>query len=185
MIAPSYDSEALEILKGKKNRIILVQKDIALPAFNYRTALNGVLSQEKDAITDQRSDLTNVTELKPSDREVDDLLFASKICKHTKSNTIVIVKNKQLFASGTGQTSRVDALNQAIAKANHFKFDLKGSVMASDAFGLILSLLILSVAAIVGLVSFVAVVEAGIVVHQGRHHLGYSTGRLNKRPVVS
>ena len=134
VIAPSYDAEALEILKGKKNRIILVQKDIALPAFNYRTALNGVLSQEKDAITDQRSDLTNVTELKPSDREVEDLLFASKICKHTKSNTIVIVKNKQLFASGTGQTSRVDALNQAIAKANHFKFDLKGSVMASDAF---------------------------------------------------
>jgi len=134
VIAPSYDAEALKILKGKKNRIILIQKDTEMPAFNYRTALNGVLSQEKDNITDQFSHLTNVTDLKPSDREVNDLLFASKICKHTKSNTIVIVKNKQLFASGTGQTSRVDALNQAIAKANHFKFDLKGSVMASDAF---------------------------------------------------
>lgn len=134
VIAPSYDAEALKILKGKKNRIILIQKDTEMPAFNYRTALNGVLSQEKDNITDQISHLKNVTDLKPSDREINDLLFASKICKHTKSNTIVIVKNKQLFASGTGQTSRVDALNQAIAKANHFKFDLKGSVMASDAF---------------------------------------------------
>ncbi len=134
VIAPAYDSEALEILKGKKNRIILVQKEIELPAFNYRTALNGVLSQEKDTSTDQFSDLTNVTELKPSETEMNDLLFASKICKHTKSNTIVIVKNGQLFASGTGQTSRVDALNQAITKANHFEFDLKGSVMASDAF---------------------------------------------------
>jgi len=134
VIAPAYDEEALDILKGKKNRIILIQKEIELPSLNYRTALNGVLSQEKDSRTDQAEDLTNVTELQPSKTEMSDLLFASKICKHTKSNTIVLVKNKQLFASGTGQTSRVDALNQAIVKANHFKFDLKGSVMASDAF---------------------------------------------------
>ncbi|MCK4562575.1 MAG: bifunctional phosphoribosylaminoimidazolecarboxamide formyltransferase/IMP cyclohydrolase PurH, partial [Flavobacteriaceae bacterium] len=134
VIAPEYDEKAIEILKGKKNRIILIQKNITLPQANYRTALNGVLSQEKDNITDDKSHLSQATKLHPSDNEVDDLLFASKICKHTKSNTIVLVKNKQLCASGTGQTSRVDALNQAITKANHFGFDLKGSVMASDAF---------------------------------------------------
>ena len=134
VIAPSYEEEAIEILKGKKNRIILIQKEIELPKANYRTALNGVLSQEKDTKTDGENDLSQATTKSPSDREASDLLFASKICKHTKSNTIVIAKNKQLFASGTGQTSRVDALNQAIIKANHFNFDLNGSVMASDAF---------------------------------------------------
>ena len=134
VIAPSFEEEALSVLKGKKNRILLIQKEIELPSMNYRTALNGVLSQEKDNITDQEADLKNVTDLKPTGSETSDLLFASKICKHTKSNTIVLVKNKQLFASGTGQTSRVDALNQAIAKAKHFNFDLNGSVMASDAF---------------------------------------------------
>ncbi len=134
VIAPAYDAEALEILKGKKNRIILIQKEIELPSLTYRTALNGVLSQKKDSKTDHQGDLNNVTVLEPSQNEMNDLLFASKICKHTKSNTIVLVKNKQLYASGTGQTSRVDALNQAIVKANHFEFDLKGSVMASDAF---------------------------------------------------
>ena len=134
VIAPEYDKKAIEILKGKKNRIILIQKDIDLPKANFRTALNGVLSQEKNNITDNKSHLSQATKLHPSKNEVDDLLFASKICKHTKSNTIVLVKNKQLCASGTGQTSRVDALNQAITKANHFGFDLKGSVMASDAF---------------------------------------------------
>ena len=134
VIAPSYEEKAIEILKGKKNRIILIQKEIELPAFNYRTALNGVLSQEKDSKTDQISDLSKATTKEPTENETSDLIFASKICKHTKSNTIVIAKNKQLFASGTGQTSRVDALNQAIIKANHFNFDLNGSVMASDAF---------------------------------------------------
>jgi len=134
VIAPSYEQEAIEVLKGKKNRIILVQKEVELPAFNYRTALNGVLSQEKDGKTDQISDLSQATTKEPTEAEISDLIFASKICKHTKSNTIVIAKNKQLFASGTGQTSRVDALNQAIIKAKHFNFDLKGSVMASDAF---------------------------------------------------
>ncbi len=134
VIAPSYENEAIEILKGKKNRIILIQKDIELPKSNYRTALNGVLSQEKDAKTDGASDLSHATTKTPSESEIEDLLFASKICKNTKSNTIVLAKNKQLLASGTGQTSRVDALNQAIIKANHFNFDLKGAVMASDAF---------------------------------------------------
>ncbi len=134
VIAPAYEDKALEILKGKKNRIILVQKDLELPGYNFRTALNGVLYQDKDAVTDGRAHLSQATELHPSEEEVADLLFASKICKHTKSNTIVLAKNRQLCASGTGQTSRVDALNQAIAKAGHFDFDLNGAVMASDAF---------------------------------------------------
>ena len=134
VIAPSYTDEALSILKGKKNRIILIQKEIELPNFQYRTALNGVLYQEKDNKTDDASVIKTATIVEPTSSELEDLFFASKICKHTKSNTIVLVKNKQLFASGTGQTSRVDALEQAIAKAKHFKFDLNNAVMASDAF---------------------------------------------------
>ncbi|WP_222981684.1 bifunctional phosphoribosylaminoimidazolecarboxamide formyltransferase/IMP cyclohydrolase [Flagellimonas meishanensis] len=134
VIAPSYSNEALEILKGKKNRIILVQNDVALPETLVRTCLNGVLVQDKDFKTDSKADLQNVTDKKPSTQEIEDLLFASKLCKHTKSNTIVLAKNKQLCASGTGQTSRVDALNQAIHKAKSFNFDLDGAVMASDAF---------------------------------------------------
>ncbi len=134
VIAPSYDNDAIEVLKGKKNRIILIQKEVALPQQNVRTALNGLLVQDKDAKTDTKEDLTYATNNKPSDSELEDLLFASKICKHTKSNTIVLAKNKQLCASGTGQTSRVDALRQAIEKANSFGFDLNEAVMASDAF---------------------------------------------------
>jgi len=134
VIAPGYDADALEILKGKKNRIILVQNEIELPNIQYRTALNGVLVQEKNNITDQESDLSLATISKPTKNQIEDLIFASKICKNTKSNTIVLVKNKQLCASGTGQTSRVDALNQAITKADIFKFDLENAVMASDAF---------------------------------------------------
>ena len=134
VIAPSYSNEALTILKGKKNRIILIQKNIELPYYQYRTALNGVLFQEKDNKTDNASVMSTATVAAPSERELEDLFFASKICKHTKSNTIVLVKNKQLYASGTGQTSRVDALEQAIAKATHFNFDLSNAVMASDAF---------------------------------------------------
>jgi phosphoribosylaminoimidazolecarboxamide formyltransferase/IMP cyclohydrolase len=134
VIAPEYDEEAVEILKGKKNRIILVQKETDMPDTQYRTALNGVLYQEKDNITDDRSMLKQVTEQQPSERETEDLLFASKICKNTKSNTIVLVKDMQLCASGTGQTSRIDALKQAIEKAGHFNFSLEGAVMASDAF---------------------------------------------------
>jgi len=134
VIAPSYSDEALEVLKGKKNRILLILNEIELPKTTVRTCLNGALVQERDNKTDSLEDLTNVTNNKPSQNELEDLIFASKICKHTKSNTIVLVKNKQLCASGTGQTSRVDALNQSIHKANSFKFDLKGAVMASDAF---------------------------------------------------
>jgi phosphoribosylaminoimidazolecarboxamide formyltransferase/IMP cyclohydrolase len=134
VIAPSYSDKALEILQGKKHRRILVQKETKLPNTTVRTCLNGALVQDKDLKTDQLEDLRSVTDNKPSKNELEDLLFASKICKHTKSNTIVLAKNQQLCASGTGQTSRIDALNQAIIKANHFGFDLKGAVMASDAF---------------------------------------------------
>ena len=134
VIAPSYSEQALEILKGKKNRIILILKDVELSKTIVRTCLNGALVQDRDYKTDSIAELTYVTKSKPTDPELEDLIFASKICKHTKSNTIVLVKNKQLCASGTGQTSRVDALNQSIHKAQSFSFDLKGAVMASDAF---------------------------------------------------
>ncbi|MDB4242383.1 bifunctional phosphoribosylaminoimidazolecarboxamide formyltransferase/IMP cyclohydrolase [Polaribacter sp.] len=134
VIAPSFSEEALSILKGKKNRVLLIQKTTVLPIQNVRTALNGLLVQDKDCITDAVEDFNYATNTKPSDTELKDLLFASKICKHTKSNTIVFTKNNQLLASGTGQTSRVDALTQAIEKANNFGFDLNGAVMASDAF---------------------------------------------------
>jgi phosphoribosylaminoimidazolecarboxamide formyltransferase/IMP cyclohydrolase len=134
VIAPSYADDALEILKGKKNRIILIQNEVEMPEMIVRTCLNGMLLQEKDHKTDTVADLNNATTKAPSAQEIEDLIFASKLCKHTKSNTIVLAKNKQLCASGTGQTSRVDALNQAIHKAKSFNFDLKGAVMASDAF---------------------------------------------------
>ncbi|WP_430927993.1 bifunctional phosphoribosylaminoimidazolecarboxamide formyltransferase/IMP cyclohydrolase [Polaribacter marinivivus] len=134
VIAPSYTDEALSILKGKKNRIILIQKEVELPKTTIRTCLNGALVQDKDNVTDKLEDLTYATNTNPSKNELEDLLFASKLCKNTKSNTIVLAKNKQLLASGTGQTSRVDALNQAIEKARNFGFDLEGAVMASDAF---------------------------------------------------
>ena len=134
VIAPWFSDEALDILKGKKNRILLVLHDVELPQTTVRTCLNGVLVQDRDNITDAVEHLTNATHNKPTENELEDLMFASKICKHTKSNTIVLAKNKQLCASGTGQTSRVDALNQAIHKALSFNFDLKGAVMASDAF---------------------------------------------------
>ncbi|CAM3345177.1 Bifunctional purine biosynthesis protein PurH [Flavobacterium longum] len=134
VIAPSYDDHAVSVLAEKKNRIILVQNDIALPEKQVRTCLNGLLVQGKDNITDNKSHLTTVTEIAPTSEEIQDLLFASKICKNTKSNTIVLAKGNQLIASGTGQTSRVDALRQAIEKANSFGFNLQGAVMASDAF---------------------------------------------------
>jgi phosphoribosylaminoimidazolecarboxamide formyltransferase/IMP cyclohydrolase len=134
VIAPSYSDEALEILTKKKNRIVLIQKVFQFEDKIVRTCLNGVLVQERDFKTDNEEEIKTVTKTSPTDSQVDDLLFASKICKHTKSNTIVLAKDKQLLASGTGQTSRVDALNHAIEKALNFKFDLKNSVMASDAF---------------------------------------------------
>ncbi|UUC45821.1 bifunctional phosphoribosylaminoimidazolecarboxamide formyltransferase/IMP cyclohydrolase [Flavobacterium cerinum] len=134
VIAPSYDEKAIAILEEKKNRIILIQNDVELPTKQVRTCLNGMLIQDKDNITDNKELLKTVTITAPTEQEIEDLLFASKICKHTKSNTIVFAKNKQLCASGTGQTSRVDALRQAVEKANSFHFDLNGAVMASDAF---------------------------------------------------
>ncbi len=134
VIAPSFSDDALKILKGKKNRILLILNDVELPKTTVRTCLNGALVQERDSKTDSLEDLKTVTNTTPSQRELEDLIFASKLCKHTKSNTIVLAKNKQLCASGTGQTSRVDALNQAIHKAKSFNFDLDGAVMASDAF---------------------------------------------------
>jgi phosphoribosylaminoimidazolecarboxamide formyltransferase/IMP cyclohydrolase len=134
VIAPSYDSKAVDILKEKKNRVILVQKEVALPKKQFRTILNGVLEQDKDLITDKAADFETRTKVSPSAQEIIDMEFANKLVKHTKSNTIVLAKDGQLLASGTGQTSRVDALRQAIHKAKSFDFDLNGAVMASDAF---------------------------------------------------
>ncbi len=134
VIAPDFEAEAIEILRSKKNRIILQRKATDLPKVNYRTALNGLLVQDKDDKIETEGDLNSVTNKKPSESEIQDLLFANKIVKQTKSNTIVLAKNGQLLASGTGQTSRVDALKQAIHKAKSFNFDLNGAVMASDAF---------------------------------------------------
>ena len=134
VIAPSFDEKAIEILSEKKNRILLIINEVDLPQKQVRTCLNGLLIQDKNNVTDTKQDLKNVTLLSPTLQEIEDLLFASKICKNTKSNTIVFAKNGTLIASGTGQTSRVDALNQAIEKAKTFGFDLTGAVMASDAF---------------------------------------------------
>ncbi len=134
VIAPEYADEALELLKSKKNRILLIQKETEMPSRQFRTILNGVLEQDKDAIMETSEALKSVTNVAPTEDEISDLLFANKLVKHTKSNTIVLAKNKQLLASGTGQTSRVDALRQAIHKATSFDFSLEGAVMASDAF---------------------------------------------------
>ncbi len=134
IIAPDYDLEALEILGQKKNRIILILKEAKLKAKQFRSLLNGVLVQDKDNHTVKADELTVVTEKSPTAQEVEDLIFANKIVKHTKSNAIIFAKNKQMCSSGVGQTSRVDALRQAIEKAGSFNMDLKGAVMASDAF---------------------------------------------------
>jgi phosphoribosylaminoimidazolecarboxamide formyltransferase/IMP cyclohydrolase len=144
IIAPAYDMKALEILRQKKNRIILVQKnggiagqarkDVTTSAVQFRSLLNGVLVQDKDVSIQTKADLTTVTTKAPTAAQVDDLLFANKLVKNTKSNAIVLAKDKQLCASGVGQTSRIDALLQAIDKARAFGFDLNGAVMASDAF---------------------------------------------------
>jgi phosphoribosylaminoimidazolecarboxamide formyltransferase/IMP cyclohydrolase len=134
LIAPAYDAEALALLKSKKNRILLRQKESLQEKTQFKSLLNGVIEQDLDLKTDSRSDLKVVTKRAPTETETDALLFASKICKHTKSNTIILAVNGQLLASGVGQTSRVDALRQAIEKAGTFGFKLKGSVMASDAF---------------------------------------------------
>lgn len=134
IIAPDYDMDALELLTSKKNRIILIQKRPVSGDKIARTLLNGVLVQDKDLKTESASDLKTVTTKAVTESEIEDLLFANKIVKHSKSNAIVLAKDKQMIASGVGQTSRVDALKHAIEKAGAFEFDLTGSVMASDAF---------------------------------------------------
>ena len=134
IIAPDYDMDALEVLTQKKNRIILVHKTTDMPAQTFRSVLNGVLVQERDAKVETPEDLKTVSKAEPTAEEVEDMLFANKIVKHSKSNAIVLAKGKQLIASGVGQTSRVDSLRHAIEKAGSFGFSLQGAVMASDAF---------------------------------------------------
>jgi phosphoribosylaminoimidazolecarboxamide formyltransferase/IMP cyclohydrolase len=134
VIAPDYSAEALAILQTKKNRIILKLKGKLPKTQLYRSVLNGLIKQDKDSVILKASDLKQVTEMAATESEISDLLFADIICKHAKSNTIVLVKNKQLVGIGCGQTSRVDALKQAISKAKGFDFDLNGTVMSSDAF---------------------------------------------------
>ena len=134
IIAPDYDLDAIEVLSQKKNRIILVQKQTKMPNKQVRSVLNGYLVQDRDTKSETAQDMKSVTTKAPSEKEVADMIFANKIVKHSKSNSIVLAKNGQLCASGVGQTSRVDALKQAIEKANSFNFDLNGAVMASDAF---------------------------------------------------
>ncbi|ELR72646.1 Phosphoribosylaminoimidazolecarboxamide formyltransferase [Fulvivirga imtechensis AK7] len=134
LIAPDFDEDALELLKQKKNRILLKQKHNLNTKKQFKNLLNGIIEQDRDLKTDQLSDLKTVTEKEPTEAEKTALVFASKVCKHTKSNTIVLARDGQLLASGVGQTSRVDALKQAIGKAKEFGFDLKGAAMASDAF---------------------------------------------------
>jgi phosphoribosylaminoimidazolecarboxamide formyltransferase / IMP cyclohydrolase len=134
LIAPEYSDSALEILRAKKNRIILRLNTIRLHDHQYRTILNGVLAQDRDVHTESENDLKNVTRAVPSTGQTEDLLFANRIVKHARSNAIVIAKGKTMIAAGVGQTSRVDALNQAIEKARKFDLDLQGAVMASDAF---------------------------------------------------
>jgi phosphoribosylaminoimidazolecarboxamide formyltransferase/IMP cyclohydrolase len=134
LMAPAYEPEALTILQKKKNRILLATKAWKKSGTNQRTVLNGVLIQDADLKTETENDLKVVTKKSPTSQEINDLIFANILVKHTKSNAIVLAKNGQLLGSGAGQTSRVDALQQAIAKAKHFGFDLTGAVMASDAF---------------------------------------------------
>ncbi len=134
IIAPAYSDEAIKVLEQKKNRIILVKKPVALPPMQFRSTLNGALVQERDTKIETPADLKQVTEKAVTDQQISDLLFANKIVKQSKSNAIVLAKGDMLLASGIGQTSRVDALRQAIAKAQSFGHDLHGAVMASDAF---------------------------------------------------
>jgi phosphoribosylaminoimidazolecarboxamide formyltransferase/IMP cyclohydrolase len=134
LIAPEFAADALEILQAKKNRILLRRKPVALPEKLFKTLLNGVIEQDKDLKTETEADFKVVTERPTTPAENKALVFAAKVCKHTKSNTIVLATENRLISSGVGQTSRVDALNQAIEKARNFGFETKGTVMASDAF---------------------------------------------------
>jgi phosphoribosylaminoimidazolecarboxamide formyltransferase/IMP cyclohydrolase len=134
IIAPAYENKSLEILEVKKNRIILQLKPFVFPEKQFKSVLNGALEESRDNKTESPGDLKIVTKAIPTESEKTDMLFANKIVKHTKSNAIVLARNGQLLASGMGQTSRIDALKQAIKKAHDFGFDLNGAVMASDAF---------------------------------------------------
>ena len=134
VIAPSYSADALELLKGKTNRVILKRNNVELPKDQFKTTLNGVLWMDKDLEEFGKEDYKVVTKKQPTKEQLSAMKFANKLVKHTKSNTIVFADDKQLFASGTGQTSRVDALKQAVVKAKSFGFDLSKSIMASDAF---------------------------------------------------
>ena len=134
LIAPAYTDEAVAVLREKKNRIILIRQHVELPLKQFKTLLNGVIEQDKDLVIEGPEQMRTVTDKHPTEHELKDLFFANKVVKHTKSNTIVFAKNNQLMASGVGQTSRVDSLKQAVIKAESFGFDLKGAVMASDAF---------------------------------------------------
>jgi len=134
LIAPAYTDEALAVLKEKKNRIILIRQRVELGVKQFKTLLNGVIEQDKDLVIEGPDQMRTVTKRQPTEQELHDLFFANKVVKHTKSNTIVLAKNNQLLASGVGQTSRVDALKQALEKAAAFGFDVHGAAMASDAF---------------------------------------------------
>lgn len=134
LVAPDFTDEAYELLTSKKKRILIRQVKPIPGKVQFKSLVNGVLLQDKDLKTDSRQDLKTVTNVAPSEKQVEELLFAAKVCKHTKSNTIVLSSGNQLLASGVGQTSRVDALKQAIKKAKGFGFKLEGAVMASDAF---------------------------------------------------
>ena len=134
LIAPDFTAEALPILESKKNRILLRQREPIHATWSYRSMLGGVLAQETDRAVETSAEMKPVTKVAPTDKELVDLVFATKLVKHSKSNAIVLSKDGQLIASGVGQTSRVDALQQAIAKARHFGFDLHGAVLSSDAF---------------------------------------------------
>ena len=134
LIAPDFEAEALELLMKKKKRILLKIKDFYRPTKSFKSLLNGVIEQDTDLTTETADDLKVVTKVAPTDAQISDLLFAAVVCKHLKSNTIVLAKDNQLLGMGCGQTSRVDALKQAILKAGQFGFDLNGAVMASDAF---------------------------------------------------
>ena len=134
VIAPGFEDGALAVLKEKKNRIILIQKPTEMPDVGVRSALNGYLVQSKDSRTENKDELQLATREMATPEQLEDLVFAMKVAKHTRSNTIVFAKGQQLLGSGTGQTSRVDALKQAVVKAGNFGFNLDGAVMASDAF---------------------------------------------------
>jgi phosphoribosylaminoimidazolecarboxamide formyltransferase/IMP cyclohydrolase len=134
ILAPDFENNALEILKSRKNRIILRLRSGVLSTKQYKSVLNGFLVQDKDLRTESAKDFKVVSAVQPNQQQIEDLVFANKIVKHSRSNAIVLAKDKQLIAAGIGQTSRIDALKQAIAKALSFEFDLKQTVMASDAF---------------------------------------------------